>query len=1002
MPTTDRNQINVKHLFGQKIDLFLGMALDLPTYEKRVEFIKGQDISNHLKSQIIDMLIYAEEDSDDVSMALISESEGITGKHLIGRLSGKKLNSEFVLEELISLTDNSAVYVASRISSNEDAFRQKVAIKVILPILEKIMGQSAVSHEAQIISQCKHHNIVKVLSSGRIEADSIKFPCLVMEYISGKNLLLHSNTSHLDDRRRLKKYLDICNAVSYLHSRPIIHGDLKPENILIDDTGDVKIVDFTLGVSEQTKSSDYRGMSAEYASQQHLSGFAPTIACDIYSLGVILNHLVNGRVEGGQFIASTGKKMPRISQKGINSIILKATHKNPDLRYNTVYALGYDIKQVLNKSPVIDRQKLPLDIIVNLFYRRPIAMALFCGAIGLITYATIEQSITKAQLEVTVLKLNLEKEATRSVLEKLTSLLSFTDVRHLNGQTIKTEDLLNEAKDITEDHRLPLDFRFELAMKYGSMRLGTGNINGALINFTSAYELAKNWAGSASELSLDNVYQAATKISEAHFINGNYIKVIEIGDKYLPGIIALKEPKKELVPMIKLYFKSYSKATGSSTAILQPLVNNMLEYYERNIRDNTPEEIIEFNYDLANMLYYQFSGNEYSITAKKTDEQINEIRKVLSVAKSALDTSIALAKDIKHFSLSEHYGLASKVDFDLNGDKYLDYGQMAVSEAIKTYQTKEHVAVLKAYLKYYSVAAPYDHQLSYELITQAAELQKKINKKGDSETHIIDVFEASNIYFMGDIQEVASSIDPFLGNFDIFDNYYEGLAIEHAFWNMHNYYGFPNLTQKSLDYLDEYKYNFEPEDGKETTNSIYYKFTYAYLNNLDFEEFTGISPDDALEIIHSESFIGTSLMDLARLYALGGYNKTAFDFIRRSEKFTTFNPTETGRSFQYIDHYSTKAQVHAILKDWETMNVENEKALIGLRSSNAKNKSEYHYMLTHYHTTLYSVYGKDPDYNVAKNNVTKLNEMLKASGMDDSHPLHEEIKQLHEFIFRNL
>lgn len=997
VPITKEPKKNIDSLFDSDVSSLLSNALDILSQEGRVKYINQQPIEESLKRQVIDMLSFVDSDSDDISLALISELEGITGKDLIGKLTGQLLNDEFVLESIISLTGNSAVYLASRISRTKDAFNQKVAVKVILPILEKIMGQSAVAHEAQIISQCKHHNIVKVLSSGRIDVGNIKFPCLVMEHISGKDFLTHVNDERMDTMERLKLFFDVCNAVKYLHSRPIIHGDLKPENIIVDDTGCVKIVDFTLGVSEETKLSDYRGMSTEYASKEHLSGSAPTVSCDIFSLGVILEHIIHGRSEGGVVIANTGKVLPLISLISSNAIISKATKKQPEKRYHTAEALGYDIGLVLKRFPIISRQKLPLDVVSNLFFRRPIWMAVFSGALGLLAFAFIQQSITKIELEVTVDSLKLEKKATLSVTDRLTSLLNYTDVRYLKGEKINTEELLNQTESITRDKRLPVAFRFSLAMKYGGMRLGTGNIEEAIKNFQSAYSIAERWGSANNEVSINNMYEAAAKLSEAYFANGNYVKVIEIGEKHIPNILTIKQPQKELVPILKFYFKAHSKNTGAPTPLLQALISNMRQYFERNVGDTSPYEIIEFNYEFANMLYYQFSGDEFSVTAGKTDEEILKIRKAMLIAQKALSDSIAIAEKVKHFKLSAHYALAAKVDFELDGDLYLSYGKQSVESSIKTYQTKYHTSVMETYLKYFSVAAPFDHKLSFDLLSEAKNIQDTLNKEGNTSTHIVDVFYNTRVYFFGSIKDTQDNADQFLGRYNALDDYYLKISLEHVFWNMHNMYGFPTLSQKSFDYLTEYKSEFV-FDGEETTSSLYYKLVEAYLSGVDYEEATGLSDTAILALVKEDFHADTILMDFGRMYALAGKKDIALSFIKASEKVTHFNPRETGTTFEYADFYSTKAQVHALISDWEVMKVENDKALVVINSSDFKGEKEYISLLTHYHATLYSIHGKSHDYNIARNNVEKLDKMFKDSALSHDHPLKAEISKLCELL----
>ena len=47
-------------------------------------------------------------------------------------------------------------------------------------------------------------------------------------------------------RQLLRRFLDVCNAIDYAHSRGILHRDLKPANIMIGNHGETLVVDWGL------------------------------------------------------------------------------------------------------------------------------------------------------------------------------------------------------------------------------------------------------------------------------------------------------------------------------------------------------------------------------------------------------------------------------------------------------------------------------------------------------------------------------------------------------------------------------------------------------------------------------------------------------------------------------------------------------------------------------------------------------------------------------------
>jgi serine/threonine-protein kinase len=125
---------------------------------------------------------------------------------------------------------------------------REVAIKVLDP---ELSGDAAeidrFSEEARINGQLEHPNIVPVYELG-VDRRRRRFLC--MKFVEG--VTLEEALHRLGDARleptHLAKFLQVfvkvCDAVSFAHSRGVIHRDLKPTNVMISDFGQVYVLDW--------------------------------------------------------------------------------------------------------------------------------------------------------------------------------------------------------------------------------------------------------------------------------------------------------------------------------------------------------------------------------------------------------------------------------------------------------------------------------------------------------------------------------------------------------------------------------------------------------------------------------------------------------------------------------------------------------------------------------------------------------------------------------------
>jgi len=122
-----------------------------------------------------------------------------------------------------------------------------VAVKILNPELVDPSEIERFVQEARINGQLEHPNIVPVYEHG---TDSQGRQFLCMKLVQGETLedALNRRGEARLEAAHLAKFLQVfvkvCDAVSFAHSRDVIHRDLKPTNVMISDFGQVYVLDW--------------------------------------------------------------------------------------------------------------------------------------------------------------------------------------------------------------------------------------------------------------------------------------------------------------------------------------------------------------------------------------------------------------------------------------------------------------------------------------------------------------------------------------------------------------------------------------------------------------------------------------------------------------------------------------------------------------------------------------------------------------------------------------
>lgn len=181
--------------------------------------------------------------------------------------------------------------------------------------------------EQSVASRLKHPNIIRIFDAV-VDRDEAY---VVMEYFPGTTLEKYCTFENmLPVHRAIGMIFKCCMALDYAFRQGIVHRDIKPANILVDDHDNVKITDFGLALNVSKKneadSTFIMGVgSPAYMSPEQIKGYPLNQKTDLYSLGVVMFHLLTGR------LPFRAKNPAQLIYKIINADPPAVSQLNPDL-----------------------------------------------------------------------------------------------------------------------------------------------------------------------------------------------------------------------------------------------------------------------------------------------------------------------------------------------------------------------------------------------------------------------------------------------------------------------------------------------------------------------------------------------------------------------------------------------------------------------------------------------------------------------------------------------
>jgi len=280
---------------------------------------------------------------------------------------GSHLNQYKILEKIGS-GGQGTVYKALDTKLN-----RTVVIKILPPELTaRTANFKRFEREAQLCSQLDHPNICTIYDFH--EANGVFY--IAMQWVEGKNVRQLVAGRPLELKSALSIAIQVTDALTFAHSKNIIHRDIKAGNVMVTDSGQAKILDFGLAkLLEDEVTDDKKGVdrtqitelgipygTATYAAPEQAKGERADARSDIFSTGVLIYEMLTGIwafqgktvidvrhqvLYGTPRLLSEMRRDPLPPQ--LQKIVDKALAKDPKDRYQKISQMRDELRAVLQQ-----------------------------------------------------------------------------------------------------------------------------------------------------------------------------------------------------------------------------------------------------------------------------------------------------------------------------------------------------------------------------------------------------------------------------------------------------------------------------------------------------------------------------------------------------------------------------------------------------------------------------------------------------------------------------
>lgn len=286
--------------------------------------------------------------------------------------------------------------------------------------------------------------------------------------------------------------IQVAEALAYANSQGILHRDIKPSNLLLDNQGTVWVADFGLAkaAAEQSNLShtgDIVG-TLRYMAPERFNGQGDARS-DIYSLGLTLYELATlqpayPEEDRNQLVHQVLHQEPppprRLNPeipRDLETIILKATARDPARRYSTAKELADDLRNFLEDKPIKARRITLRERLVRWCRRNPAlasslaaSAAIFLIGFALVAWKWQEERSARAAADLARTDAENKAEEIRRAAERLNRANALVESSRIHAHYQRwadAEKALSQAIELRPDNSLLWTERSQLYLSLG-------------------------------------------------------------------------------------------------------------------------------------------------------------------------------------------------------------------------------------------------------------------------------------------------------------------------------------------------------------------------------------------------------------------------------------------------------------------------------------------------------------------------------------------------------